>query len=601
MTYLTKSDFRVAQTCPTKLYYRQLGYPTTNDSNEFMAILAEQGYLVEALTRLGYPSGRRLDLAGTVEQQAQATADALLNSEDITLFEATVISDGKLARIDILDKQGDTLRLIEIKSSAYDSSSDNGQANAAFWTKRGTPKIQTRWRGHLEDITFQWLVLSECFPEATIVPYLVLLDSTQPTTENHIQKLLNQSGAKTDPAEFANGSLVLELDVSREVEALLGEVQTAVKLYLTGLGPHPTRLGPNLSTNCRSCEYQVSSLEQNGFRECWGPMADTSPHILELFSVSTVGGTNSGLVDELIRSGKASLYDIPTESLVKADGTVGIQAERQLRQIQQTRLHEEWVDPELGQILNNAQYPLHFIDFETCTPTIPRYAGMRPFELIAFQWSCHTIASPGAEAVHSEWLQSHDNLPNVDFAHSLRARLEDEGTILVWSSHEQTVLKTIRQQLVDHNLPDAELSAWLRKATADMPNGRVLDMYKLVTRHYYHPRMGGKTSIKSVCEAIWNEDDELRGRYPEFVIKADQVQSPYRSLPPIPIDGEETTVRNGTGAILAYMKMMGDDGVVTAEDQQRWRQLLTQYCRLDTLAMVMIWEHWQKASEAITN
>ena len=33
--FLTKSDFKVAQTCPTKLYYRKLGYPTREDGDEY--------------------------------------------------------------------------------------------------------------------------------------------------------------------------------------------------------------------------------------------------------------------------------------------------------------------------------------------------------------------------------------------------------------------------------------------------------------------------------------------------------------------------------------------------------------------------------------
>lgn len=39
--YLTKSDFKVAQTCPTKLYYRKLGYPTREDGDEYLQALAE--------------------------------------------------------------------------------------------------------------------------------------------------------------------------------------------------------------------------------------------------------------------------------------------------------------------------------------------------------------------------------------------------------------------------------------------------------------------------------------------------------------------------------------------------------------------------------
>jgi hypothetical protein len=51
-------------------------------------------------------------------------------------------------------------------------------------------------------------------------------------------------------------------------------------------------------------------------------------------------------------------------------------------------------------------------------------------------------------------------------------------------------------------------------------------------------------------------------------------------------------VVEGTGAVRAYEAMMyglekDDEGT-----RNRWRQLLLQYCKLDTLAMVILWQHW---------
>jgi hypothetical protein len=41
--YLSKSDFKEAQDCPTKLYYKQAGYPSTNEENQYLMLLAEGG------------------------------------------------------------------------------------------------------------------------------------------------------------------------------------------------------------------------------------------------------------------------------------------------------------------------------------------------------------------------------------------------------------------------------------------------------------------------------------------------------------------------------------------------------------------------------
>ena len=52
------------------------------------------------------------------------------------------------------------------------------------------------------------------------------------------------------------------------------------------------------------------------------------------------------------------------------------------------------------------------------------------------------------------------------------------------------------------------------------------------------------------------------------------------------------SVAEGTGAILAYYSMMERAAAGATLEVERWRQLLRQYCKLDTLAMVMVWWHW---------
>jgi hypothetical protein len=50
--YLSKSDFKVAQTCPTKLFYKKQGYPSLHDGDEYLQMLAEGGYMVEKIAKL---------------------------------------------------------------------------------------------------------------------------------------------------------------------------------------------------------------------------------------------------------------------------------------------------------------------------------------------------------------------------------------------------------------------------------------------------------------------------------------------------------------------------------------------------------------------
>src|SRR5690606_29472654 len=172
--YLTKSDFKVAQTCPTKLYYRKMDYPTVGGGDEYLAMLADQGYLVEALARTFYPEGRWVGYRDNAEAAARDTLAAM--SDSCTLFEATFISRGKLARADILVRHGDVLELIEIKSRGidrqhYDMLIAAGKPNP-FHVTRNPREIRKEWRPYLEDAAFQVAVLEEIFPDARILAYL---------------------------------------------------------------------------------------------------------------------------------------------------------------------------------------------------------------------------------------------------------------------------------------------------------------------------------------------------------------------------------------------------------------------------------------------
>ncbi len=604
--YLTKSDFKVARTCPTKLYYRKKGYPTLDDGNEYLATLADQGYLIEALARTLYPDGRRVGYTPDIESAAWETMAAL--TDTCTLFEATFISGGKMARADVLTRRGDVFELIEIKSCSFDRQQYEAQLAAGqptlFRAARNPAEIHRDWRPYLEDAAFQVAVLQELFPEARVIPYLMMPDTSRPCFIDGLHQrfvLRSHHGMDGDPAPLAadytddprdirRNPILARVNVSAEVDILLPDVRRQAEEYLKSLRPTLTRVVTPPSVSCRSCEYRVAKGELRGFHECWGELADVKPHILDLYRVQDVGGRQSPLANKIISRGKAGLFDLPEKEITRRDGTVGEQSHRQLRQIAYTRANLEWVDDGLGAALESLVYPLYFIDFETCTPAVPRYRGMRPYETIAFQWSCHLVAAPEAAPQHSEWLQTADTFPNGAFAAALRRRLGDEGSILVWAGHEATVLRTISRQLIERGEGDSEIVAWIGDTLA---NGRLVDLHQVACHHYFHPRMGGRTSLKVVTDAVWQSNPAIRARLPQYLVETEEGQvSPYQALPPLTIAGREMAVAEGTGAILAYYTMMERQAANATLEANQWRQLLRQYCGLDTMAMVMVWWHW---------
>lgn len=88
--YLTKSRFKMAVECPTKLFYtRKPEYRDSMADNEFLQMLAEGGYQVGALAKLAFPEGIDLECFADPEV-ALVETEKLLQQENVTLFEPAI-------------------------------------------------------------------------------------------------------------------------------------------------------------------------------------------------------------------------------------------------------------------------------------------------------------------------------------------------------------------------------------------------------------------------------------------------------------------------------------------------------------------------------
>jgi hypothetical protein len=314
--------------------------------------------------------------------------------------------------------------------------------------------------------------------------------------------------------------------------------------------------------------------------------------MLELFSIGTAKALDrSSLVDWMVRQQKASLFEIPEDCLVKADGSVGPNAERQRRQIEYTRRGEVFVSSELRTKIEALRKPIYFIDFETSRLALPYHAGMHSYGLVTFQWSCHTVASLGEKPAHAEWLNGTDVWPNRLFAESLRQTIGDNGPVLTWSHFEATTLKQIIADLdrFGHVVP--ELVDWM----TDVFETRIVDLHDWARRDYYNPGMRGRTSIKVVLDALWKSDALMRKQFEAWTgMVPHETRDPYASLPPVEISGVLQDVHEGTGAMRAYQEMMYGADKNDPAKKDIWAGLLQRYCELDTLSMVLILEHWRR-------
>ncbi len=599
MAHLSKSDFKVAQTCATKLYYKKMNYPTSNEGNEYLELLAEGGYMVGKLATLLY-DGEDLSSIGDKIIAIQKTKELLDSKNNVTIFEAAIESNHKLIRIDILQKEGNVLKLIEVKAKSWDNDRDRN-------------KQAKELHEYLEDLAYQTLVLQEAFPQYKVVPYLFLPDKSKTTQIEGLNSLFKiqlkevsgnfksfQVDFKGDIAELRKDDIMTLIDFSDEIEKIIPAITPNINIYLKSINPKIKKIETQISVGCKDCEYRISDSTKNGFKECWKKLADEEPHVLELTQLGNMNRIKESpdLINNFIKNGKANLKEL--------DATLFI-GKRNNKPYLQITSEAEVINEELKHEINSWEYPLAFIDFETSRMALPYHNGMRPYENVAFQFSCHIIEHPEAEPKHKEWLNVNETFPNFKFAEELMACLTGAKTILIWSHHENTILRDIYEQMTKYNYTNEKLKLWLEEIVnwGDDKLGGLTDMAALCNKHYYHPITKGKYSIKYVLPAVLaeNKSEKILKWLQNFeginlLQKNDKgLIWPYSALPEINIASQAEKVKDGTGAMRAYQEMMCGMNKDNASIKEEWAKALKVYCKLDTLAMVVIWQYWKEYFE----
>lgn len=586
--YLTKSNFRLGLECKQKLKYYKLNYPSTSEDDPMLKFFADGGFMVEAIAR-------------AVMREANPKVE----------FEFSLKQDRYQARVDAWEMFDEQIILTEIKSSSVESG-DQRQ----FFTQKG--ELESKSRLSLLDITFQVMVARLIFPNHKILPRLCVVNRTKRSNLEAIYAkidFLDVDGADQNKprAVFSGDSRTLAadhflefIDVNDVVSKLMDEVvQKSEDLidFLDGKQNYTPLIAPNL---CKKCEYRGAALLPNGFDECWGlPRVD--PHFIDLYQ-----GYQSKEQKEVVGL-KISKRDFHLANLpAEAYDTGKSYAAPRRNQVQVARSGKEFQDPQLMEKLRGLTFPLHFIDFEASRIPVPYLPGMKPYEQVAFQFSCHTVHSPDSDELkHTQWLNLRDVYPNGEFIAELRKAIGDTGTVLVWSHYEASTLKSVRQQLIEFDKADNSLLMWFQGligAVGDkIAQTRIVDMLKYSQEFYCHPSMNGSHSIKRVLDAIWSSasflwSDPWFSKY--YLADAENSPiDPYKTLgegsQSLGLDetadeegADISGVTDGVGAMRAYQSLLY--GLRRGDENYR-NQLIDamyKYCALDTAAMVMIWRYW---------
>ncbi len=207
----------------------------------------------------------------------------------------------------------------------------------------------------------------------------------------------------------------------------------------------------------------------------------------------------------------------------------------------------------IKEALGELVFPLHFFDYEGFVSAIPRFDGFGAYEQIPFQYSLHIMQEDGSME-HKEFLITN---PEGDLTRPLVERMKQDidpsGTVIAWySSYEKQRNTKLAELHPDH---------------ADFLEGINEDMFDLMTifskNYYVDPAFKGSASIKKVLPVI----------VPELT---------YKNL----------NISKGDQASERWERMISADTPLL-EKKQIEKDLL-EYCKLDTWAMVRIWEVLRK-------
>jgi hypothetical protein len=299
-------------------------------------------------------------------------------------------------------------------------------------------------------------------------------------------------------------------------------VQLRAEFRVLAMTEAPQILAGRHCSNPITCEF---------FDHCNAPVPED--HISRLPRI------HANTVAKLVALNVQSIHDIP-----KSYGLT----ERLRRACTSVQTRTAWYGPDLRNELSKLTYPLCFADFETINPAIPRFAGMRPYDQIPFQWSVHVQQRPGAALEHFEFLANDANDPRPAFISTLCDALGDDGSIVVYS-----------QQFESQRL--SELAAWLPEFAGriDKIRPRLWDLLPVVRDHVYHPKFGGSFSLKSVLPAL---------------------------VPTMSYD--DMIVADGQAAGLAWESLVR--GGLDQDQRSRMGKALLDYCGQDTRAMIRLLE-----------
>lgn len=491
---LSKSTFIRGLQCEKSLYFYKHHYNLKDETPPQLQAIFNQGTNVGVLAQELFPNGVDASPPDHFKMQESVfKTENFIADGEIIIYEATFQYNGVLAALDILVKEADGWKAYEVKSST--SVSDT----------------------YIYDAAIQYYTIVNSGIDLKDISIVYINNQYVKNGPINVQELF------TIESVFDKVQEVLPI-IPNQVENLK-QVVKQESVPNIDIGVH--------CNTPYSCDFKG---------HCWKHIPEYS-----IFDISN-----------LWASKKFQLYEKGITTFDQIDLNNNPLNANQLLQVTSELNNTSYIDKEnISAFINDLNFPLHFLDFETMGSAIPIYDNTRPYQQFVFQYSLHILYDKHSGPKHLEYLAETtiNEDPRIGFVKQLIKDCGTSGDILVYNiGFESGKLN--------------DLITLFPEQANDLNNiiNRLKDlMIPFQKRWYYTPEMKGSYSIKYVLPALVPE-----------------------------LSYQDLEIKEGGTASTVFAQMAGGQ---FEGDYEKTRKDLLEYCKLDTYAMVKIYEVLTKVSQ----
>ena len=486
---ITKTDFIDYLSCKKNLWLKKHKPEIFEDSSlsDYELKIIEEGNIVDTEIIKIFPEAQIISSFG--DKSVEETND-LLNKKE-TILQSSFQHENFYIKADLIKYKPEKNEwdLYEVKSTTKVDKSKQGS--------------------HIDDITFQKLII----------------EKTGIKIGNCYIVHLNGEYLKNGKLDYSQ--LFIKENVDDLVLANTPDVESRIleiNKYITS----PEQRGCD-------CIYKSKSNHCETFYYSNPEIPTYSVYNLNRFS------SNTKLFKQFIKEKIISLNDIPSE-----EGLNG----NKLFQYKSYKKNAPVIDRKgIKDIIDNLDFPLQFLDFETYSSSITKFDGFKVHEPVPIQYSLFRL-DKDEKIEHFEFIQeNYSEKITSGIMRSLKKYMLDEGTIICWNkSFEIGRLKKLGELHPEN------------KDYIDSVIEKVFDLMEIFSKNLYVDyRFIGSNSLKNVL--------------------------------PVLIEGEgyeNLSVQDGAQAITEWEKIIFQN--ISNDEKKSTIDSLLEYCKYDTYSLIKIYK-----------